>query len=111
LSSNPTKGTTEYWFYLVGGFLVPRRRTPISEQHRSLQKSYASNVSWSKTDDRSERTRKAREAYDAKLLAEAGGDPQKAKTLRKMHMQRMLLKSIEVRKAKRAAAEAEAAGP
>jgi hypothetical protein len=87
---------------------VPRRRIPISEQHRSLQKSYASNVSWSKTTDRSGRTRKAREGFDAKLLAQAGGDPQKAKTLRKMHMQRMLLKSIEVRKARKQAREAAA---
>ena len=87
---------------------MPRRRTPISAELQSLQKSYASNVSWANTDDRSERTRKAREAYDAKLLAEAGGDPQKAKTLRKMHMQRMLLKSIEVRKARKQAREAAA---
>jgi hypothetical protein len=82
---------------------MPRRRTPISAQHRSLQKSYASNVSWANTPDRSERTRKARETFLANLLEQAGGDQAKAKKLQQTHMQRMLLKSIEARKARKAA--------
>ena len=84
---------------------MPRRRATLSPEFRSLQKSYAANTSWLGLDaaGRAERTRKARETFNAKLLEQAGGDKREAARLRKMHMQRMLLRSIAARKAQREA--------
>jgi len=65
---------------------------------QSLAKSMAAHASWGKTSDRAARTANARRA---------GGDPKRAESLRQAHFKRIQLKSIAVRKAKKAAREAE----
>lgn len=67
-----------------------------------MAKSMASNVSWGKTTDRAQRTAKAREAAEAKFLEQADGDPDRAKSLRKAHFQKMQLRSLAARKARKA---------
>jgi hypothetical protein len=74
---------------------------------QSLAKSMAAHASWGKTSDRAARTANARRAADARFLALAGGDPKRAESLRQAHFKRIQLKSIAVRKAKKAAREAE----
>ena len=66
----------------------------------SLAKSYAADVSWAKTPDRTVRTANARKAADARFLALAGGDVQRAAKLRQVHYKAIQLKSIAVRKAR-----------
>jgi hypothetical protein len=66
----------------------------------------AAHESWGKTDDRSARTAKARQAADERFLALADGDLKRAESLRKAHYKRMVLKSIAARKAKAAARQA-----
>jgi hypothetical protein len=66
----------------------------------------AAHASWGKTVDRTARTAAARRAADARFLALAGGDPKRAESLRKAHYKRIQLKSIAVRKAKKADREA-----
>ncbi|HUE33210.1 MAG TPA: hypothetical protein VMQ38_10025 [Mycobacterium sp.] len=72
----------------------------------SLARSMAAHESWGKTDDRSARTAKARQAADERFLALADGDLKRAESLRKAHYKRMVLKSIAARKAKAAARQA-----
>jgi hypothetical protein len=68
----------------------------------------AADVSWANTIDRPARTANARRAADNRFLALADGDPKRAESLRKAHYKGMALKSIAVRKAKKAAREADA---
>ncbi|TDT30881.1 hypothetical protein [Naumannella halotolerans] len=78
----------------------------MPESERRLRSSIAAHTSWANTENRSKRTAPARAALDAKFLAEAGGDPKRAESLRKAHFQRLALKSAKARrKAKEAAAE------
>lgn len=72
----------------------------------SLKRSYAADVSWGRTEDRPARTANARKAADARFLALAGGDPKRAESMRKAHFKAMVLKSVAVRKAKKAARQA-----
>lgn len=80
---------------------------PASEQ--SLAASVAAHTSWANTEDRSARTAPARRALDAKFLEQAGGDPQRAESLRSAHFKRLALKSAQSRRRAREATEAAAA--
>ncbi|GAA1969251.1 hypothetical protein GCM10009817_06510 [Terrabacter lapilli] len=62
--------------------------------------------SWANTVDRSARTAPARAALDAKFLAQAEGDPERAEHLRKAHFARLALKSAQARRKAREATEA-----
>lgn len=84
--------------------------TPATEIH--LARKIAAHESWARTTDRSARTAPARQALNAKFLAEAEGDPIRAEHLRKAYFARLALKSAKARRqakeALAAAAEAEA---
>jgi len=56
------------------------------------------HLKWANTVDRSAATRPAREAFDAKFLAEAEGDPVRAAHLRKAYFSRLALKSAQARR-------------
>lgn len=73
---------------------------------RALLSSIAAHSSWANTEDRSARTAPARRALEAKFLDQAGGDPQRAESLRKAHFQRLALKSAQSRRRAREALEA-----
>jgi hypothetical protein len=75
---------------------------------RQLAASIGGYSSWAVTEDRSARTAPARAGFEAKFLAEADGDPQRAASLRAAFYQRMQLKSRKARAARRAAVAAEA---
>lgn len=53
------------------------------------------HTKWANTTDRSAATRPAREAFDAKFLAEADGNPERAAHLRKAYFTRLALKSAQ----------------
>jgi hypothetical protein len=55
-------------------------------------------ISWANTEDRAARTKPARDALNAKFLAEANGDPIRAEHLRKAHFLKLALKSAQARK-------------
>jgi hypothetical protein len=69
-----------------------------SAQERSLRAQIAAHESWANTENRSARTANARRALDEKFLAEAGGDPQRAESLRKAYYARLALKSAQARR-------------
>ncbi|MGO4130879.1 hypothetical protein AB4028_00295 [Janibacter sp. RAF20_2_2] len=73
---------------------------------RRLAAQIAAHESWAQTPDRSARTAAARRALDQKFLREAGGDPQRAESLRRAHFKRLALKSAQSRRRAREAAEA-----
>lgn len=73
---------------------------------RSAAGRLGAHTSWGNTANRSARTAPARAALDAKFLAQADGDAQRAAHLRKAHFQRLAMKSAAARRAKRAAADA-----
>jgi hypothetical protein len=58
-------------------------------------------MSWARTENRSARTAPARAALDQKFLDEAGGDAQRAASLRKAYYARLALKSAQARRARR----------
>lgn len=71
-----------------------------------LAASMAADASWGNTADRAARTAPARAAMDAKFLADADGDPQRAESLRKAHYKRLALKSAKVRRARKGGGDA-----
>lgn len=77
----------------------------VSKSERRLAASIAAHTSWANTPDRTARTANARRALEEKFLAEAGGDPKRAESLRKAYFQRLALKSA---RARRRASEAKA---
>lgn len=81
---------------------------PNEDTERQIAAKIAVHESWARTDDRSARTAKAREAFEARFLEQAGGDPVKAKHLRKAHYLRLALKSATARRKLKEAREAEA---
>lgn len=82
----------------------------IPDSERRLAASIGAHSSWANTPNRSARTAPARAAHDQKFLDAAGGDPARARNLRKAHFQRLALKSAQARrKAKSFTAEAELA--
>jgi hypothetical protein len=83
---------------------------PLPDSEKSLIGTIAVQESWAQTVDRSARTRPARDALDAKFLAQADGDPVRAAHLRKAYFARLaLLSARSRRKAAALTAEAEAA--
>lgn len=80
-----------------------------SSSERILAASIAAHESWARTEDRSARTAPARLALDAKFLEQAGGDPQRAASLRSAHFKRLALKSAQSRRRAREMTEAAAA--
>lgn len=69
-----------------------------TQAERHLKAQIAAHESWAQTTDRSKRTEAARRALDAKFLAEADGDPQRAEHLRKAYFARLALKSAQSRR-------------
>lgn len=55
-------------------------------------------TSWSRTTNRAARTAPAREALEARFLAEADGDAARAAALRKAYFTRLALKSAQSRR-------------
>lgn len=60
------------------------------------------HIKWASTTDRTAATAPARAALEQKFLDEAGGDPVRARHLRKAYYQRLALKSAAARRARRA---------
>ncbi|AAN01668.1 hypothetical protein FDI14_gp052 [Mycobacterium phage SirDuracell] len=58
----------------------------------------ASHASWGKTVDRTARTAPARAKFEQRFLDQAGGDPQRAASLRKEYFARLNDKSIRARR-------------
>jgi hypothetical protein len=69
----------------------------VSPQKRAAQQANV-HESWARTDDRAERTAKARATFEAKILEQAGGDPVKAEHLRKAYFYRLKAKSLKARR-------------
>lgn len=77
---------------------------------QSLRGRAGAHKSWANTTNRAKRTAPARAALDAKFLAQAGGDAQRAEHLRKSHFAALALKSAQARRRVAAlTAEADAA--
>lgn len=72
--------------------------TSLTPAERSLRGTLASHQSWANTENRTERTAPARKALDAKFLTEAGGDPQRAESLRKAYYARLAFLSAKARR-------------
>jgi hypothetical protein len=79
-----------------------------SDPHLSRKRSRAANLSWANTANWLARTAAARKAAEGRFLIQADGDPKRAAKLRQAHFDGMILKSVAARKAKAAAAKAEA---
>lgn len=73
----------------------------MPESTASQWGSIGAHLSWANTENRSARTAPGRAALEAKFLAEAGGDPQRAESLRKAYYKRLALKSAAVRRARK----------
>ena len=83
---------------------------PESPAERTLRGRLGGYTSWANTPDRTARTAPARAALEAKFLADADGDPQRAEALRKAYFVGLALKSARARrKSRELTAEAEAA--
>lgn len=81
----------------------------MNESEKRLAASVAAHSSWANTEDRSARTAPARRALEQKFLEQAGGDPQRAESLRSAYFKRLALKSAQSRRRAREATEAAAA--
>jgi hypothetical protein len=80
----------------------------MSEQspaERRLAGQVRAHAKWAITEDRSAATAPAREALEAKFLAEAGGDPKRAVSVRKLYFARMALASAKARRKSREQAQ------
>jgi hypothetical protein len=73
--------------------------TSLTPAERRLHAQLASHESWANTENRTGRTAPARRALDAKFLAEADGDPQRAESIRKAYYARLAFESAKARKA------------
>lgn len=82
--------------------MEPRNTGPTESEIRQAF-SIASLAGWAATEDRTARTANGRRAFQEKFLIEAGGDPVRAETLRRLFYKRMSLKSAEARRLKREA--------
>lgn len=71
---------------------------PLTPAELSLRGQIAAHTSWGNTTDRTARTAKARNTFEEKFLAEAGGDPKRAESLRKAYFARLALKSAQARR-------------
>jgi len=70
----------------------------------TLEARAAAHQSWANTDDRAARTANGRNAFQQKFLAEAGGDPRRAESLRKALYARLALASVKARRRRSGAA-------
>jgi hypothetical protein len=70
----------------------------VPHQLNSQEAKAAAYQSWGNTIDRAARTAKARAAFEAKFLTEAGGDPKRAAALRKAHFARLVVASVKARR-------------
>jgi hypothetical protein len=70
----------------------------LTPAERTLRAQIGAHDSWAKTENRSARTAKARQAFQDRFLTEAGGDPKRAEHLRKAFYARMSLKSAQARR-------------
>jgi hypothetical protein len=75
----------------------------LTPAERRLRSQLASYVSWGNTEDSTQRTAPARNALEAKFLAEAGGDPKRAESIRKAYYAKLAFESAKARKAREAA--------
>jgi hypothetical protein len=80
--------------------------TSLTPAERSLRGTLASHQSWANTENRTQRTAPARAALDAKFLAEAGGDPKRAESLRKAHYARLAYLSAKARRNRKSGGDA-----
>ena len=67
---------------------------PLTPAERSLRGQLAAHTSWANTPDRTARTAHARQAFEDRFLAEAGGDAKRAESLRRAYFRSV---SAEVR--------------
>jgi hypothetical protein len=72
--------------------------TSLTPAERSLRGTLANHQSWANTENRAERTAPARRALDQKFLDQAGGDPQRAESLRKAYYARLAFESAKARR-------------
>jgi hypothetical protein len=72
--------------------------TTAKPGERALARKAAALTSWGNTVNRTARTEPARTAFEEKFLAEAGGDPVRAESLRKAHYAKMAYKSARARR-------------
>ena len=70
----------------------------LTSELRTLRARIAPYESWANTENRTARTAKGRRALEDKLLAEAGGDPKRAESVRKAYYARMAYKSAQARR-------------
>jgi hypothetical protein len=82
---------------------TPGVPVPSASQRSQLAR-IASHESWTQTSNRTARTANARNAFEARFLAEADGDPLRAESLRKAYFARLAYKSVEARRNRRDAA-------
>ena len=68
----------------------------------SLLGRIGANTKWANTTDRTAATAPARAALEQKFLDQADGDPVRPANLRKAHYQRLALKSVQARRARKA---------
>lgn len=80
------------------GFFVLRHDTAI--QRERVFKSWANTADWSA------RMAPARAGFEAKFLRENGGDPKRAAAARRAYFLEIQRKSVEVRRARKAAHKA-----
>lgn len=76
------------------------KKAELTPAEKVLRARMAAHYSWANTDDRTARTARGRAGLEAKFLAEAGGDPLKAESLRKAHFTRLALLSAKARRRK-----------
>ena len=78
--------------------LTPERPVPeLTPELRKLRAQAAAHKSWANTTDRNARTAKARKGLEDKFLAEAGGDPKRAESLRRAYYAQLAYKSAKAR--------------
>lgn len=70
----------------------------LTPKEKSLRGRIGAHKSWANTADRAARTANGRRAFEDRFLTEAGGDPQRAESLRKAYFARLSLKSAQARR-------------
>jgi hypothetical protein len=70
----------------------------LTPELKTLRARIAAHESWAQTSDRPARTKNARKALEAKFLAQAGGDPQRAESLRRAYYARLAFLSAKSRR-------------
>lgn len=96
--------------------VMPRKKTtdvPLTPELRQLRARMASNESWARTENRSARTRPARDAFESRWERQVDPDgvldprerAKRAEFARKAHFDKMTYRSLQARAAKRAAAQ------